>query len=143
MLELSEIVLKRGYTITISKLNGQKKLQGSYKKRFPNGLHPYELPETELQVYQELPNILERLEQGEILQITKPMYLFEGIIGIEKLEGPYGEISFLEEHEENKSENLRELLCDLDIKLATSKTQIKSTDQKQYRKLYKGEDRYE
>lgn len=143
MLELSNIVLKRGYTITISKQKGQDSLHGSYVKRFPNGLHPYELPEEEIKPLHNFPNIVERLNDGAILQVSKPICLLQGIVGKEKTEGPYCETEYLEVHAQISTESYFELLYNLDMQLASMRTQDEPNDQKQYRKLYKGEDRYE
>lgn len=51
MLEFSNQILKRGYTIYISKNKIKSSLQGTYLKSFYDGIHPHELPQTELQKY--------------------------------------------------------------------------------------------
>ena len=143
MLELSEFVLRRGYTLFISKRRYTAKIQGTYSKYLADGLHFSELPLEELKPLQKLPNIMEHLSRGEILQISMPEYPFEGIIGSMKTESTYCEKGYLEVHEESKDYNLHKMLVELDTKLSITQRHESAQDAVQYKKLYKGESRYE
>lgn len=142
MLELSEVVLKRGYTIYISKKPGQHKLLGTYQKSFQDGLHPHELPYKELSPLVHLSNIVEKLEQGNILQVHQSGYLINGAIGEKKTEGPYCQTNYLEVAGQQEEYNYHAMLINLDMQLAKLK-ENKSENVIQYKKLYKGVDRYE
>lgn len=142
MLEFSNQILKRGYTIYISKNKIKSSLQGTYLKSFYDGIHPHELPQTELQNITYLPCIIEELDQGSMLQVSQSGYLVNGIIGQEKTEGPYCETTYLEVHGQQSSFDYHEMLVDLEVKLASSKRN-KPDSVIQYTKLYKGVDRYE
>ncbi len=140
MLDLPNVVLKNGYTITIGKT--QNILRGSYIKRFSDGLHAYELPSEDLESLHQFPSIIESLSQSQILQVSMPTYLMCGIIGEKKTEGPYCENEYLEVHEQQLACNYYELLSKLDKEISKSKQDGASVP-KQYKKLYKGESRYE
>lgn len=142
MLEFSNQILKRGYTIYISKNKSKGSLQGTYLKSFHDGIHPHELPKAELQNIIHLPYIMEELDQNGILQVSQYGYLVNGIIGQIKTEGPYCETEYLEVHGQQESFDYSEMLVDLEVKLAASKRN-KSDNVTQYTKLYKGVDRYE
>lgn len=142
MLEFSEGVLKRGYTIYVSKKVGQSKLQGTYLKGFRDGLHPQELPEKELSPLIHLSNIVEYLEQGNILQVHQDGFSINGVVGTKKTEGQYCGTEYLEVVEQKSGYNYQEMLIDLDMELSYRKNQ-RSNQANQYTKLYKGADRYE
>ena len=142
MLEFSNQILKRGYTIYISKNKIKGQLQGTYLKSFCDGIHPYELPKQELQSIIHLPCIMEELDQNGILQVSQSGYLVAGIIGQQKTDGPYCEKEYLEVHGQKQSFDYHEMLVDLEVQLAASKRN-KSDSVIQYTKLYKGVDRYE
>lgn len=142
MLEFSEGVLKKGYTIFISKKSGQYGLQGVCLKSSQSGLSPYELPEKELTPLIHLPNIVEQLGQGALLQVRQNGFSINGTIGCRKTEGPYCETELLEVIEEEEGLNYHEMLVDLDMKLSCEKVQ-QANQSGQYTKLYKGADKYE
>ena len=138
MLEQSNRFLQNGYTITIS--SRQNNLQGSYVKRYSDGLHPYEISQEELIPLQNFPNLIQKLSEGYILQVTTPTLLLCGIIGKEETEGPYCENKCLEVCEQVYETNYYRLLSRLDAKLSLNESFSVPI---QYKKSYKGESRYE
>ena len=138
MFGLSDRYLQQGYIVTISKK--ENKIQGSYIKKFSDGLHPYELPPEELMTIQTFPNIDERLSQGCILQVSMPTLLLCGIIGEERTEGPYCENKCLDVKEQVYETNFYRILSSLDTKLSLHDD---FSIHKQYKKIYKGESEYE
>ena len=143
MLEKSTSALRNGYTIYISKRKGAHGLSGSFQKKDQAGLHPYELPEKELRPLIHFANIVEKLEDGNLLQVHQDGFLIKGIIGPIKTEGPYCEKEYFEVVQEYSASDYHEMLVDLDFKLADQKTETASIAV-QYTKLYKGvNERYE
>lgn len=136
MLDLSEKLLKEKYIIFISK---KKELSGIYLKAFKDGIHPHELPKSELTPIKQLTNIMEQLNSGALLQIYSTGYLINATIGRKMTEGPYCENNYLEVITELNGDNYQELLIDLDIKL----TKEKKEHDKINKKLYKGAIKYE
>lgn len=141
MLEISDMILRQGYTIFISKKK-EGNLQGSYLKYFADGLHPDVLQQSQLRPFIHLPNILEQLEKGSILQVNQSGYYVYGILGEEKTEGPYCESQYLEVIAQNSAFSYYEMLIDLDNQLAAAK-ELPAPKAGQYIKLYKGVERYE
>lgn len=142
MLELSENILRQGYTITITKERNTDKIQGLYTKKMSEGLHAYELPQEELKVISHLPNIGELLSDGEMLQASMPGLSFQTTIGSEKTEGPHCETKYLEVHGEAQSFGYCDCLISLNEQLGAKRWQ-QDTKAPQYKKLYRGENKYE
>ncbi len=142
MLEISESVLRQGYTITITKEKGKEKFQGLYSKNMSSDLHAYELPEEELRILPHLPNISELLNEGEMLQVSMPSLSYETLIGKEKTEGPNCERKYLEVHGEAQSFGYCDCLIILNEQLGAKKWQQVSKAP-QYKKMYRGENKYE
>lgn len=141
MLELSRKILDNGQTIFL-KLNKNLGLKGIYFKYFKDGICPDEMPESELTPIRLLPNLMEELKKGAIIQLNKKDYMIDALLGYEKTEGTFDEIKYLEVHHKFRSYDYHQLLIDIDIKLAESKEKVTS-DVKEYKKLHKGDSKYE
>lgn len=140
MLDLSQRVLKSGYTIYISKKADN--LHGTYLQDSANGLHVYELPQEELEPLTNFNGILTYLNNGALLQVHQRGPQITSVIGMEKTEGPYCETKYLEVQGEKRDFDYVDTLVGLDIELANQQSNNKN-DVIQYTKLYKGVDRYE
>lgn len=138
-----EYVLRQNYIVYIRKRKGKETITGTYLKNFTDGIHPYEIPTKELESIKHLPEIMELLDSGALLQIDMPDYLIRAIIGNEKTEGPYCETEYLEVIDEKKGYSFPGTLVDLDISLASNLNKRRKGEVKEYKKLYKGVDKYE
>lgn len=141
MLELSKKILDNGQTMFL-KLNKSLGLQGTYFTYFKDGICPDKLPESELTPIRLLSNLMEELKKGATIQFHKSDYMIDSLIGYEKSEGIFNEIKYLEIYHRFRGYDYHQLLIDIDIKLAESKENITS-DVKEYKKLYKGDSKYE
>lgn len=139
MLEISENILRQNYTIIINKKKNENSIQGIYVNSFNKEIKQHRLPESELKVIRLLPNIMEYLRIGALLQVQISGYSINAILGREEKQGLCSEGSNLEVIEQLDRENYHELLVDLDMKLATNIEQHNREFVKKYRKLYKGE----
>ena len=143
MLELSERIMREGYTITVIK-ESSKDFSGLYTKKMSTGLKSYELPEEELAIIPHLANISELLSKGGILQINTSGLRFQTVIGIEKTEGQYCQQKYLEVHGITEGFDYYDCLINLDTKLDEELYRAGNSEKPlQYKKLYKGENRYE
>ena len=141
MLENSKMILKKGYTIFLSNKD-QERFVGTYLNKFERGMHVHELPQEELNVIRMFPNIMSDIMNGKTLQVHQQGRLIISTMGYKRTEGPYCENEYLEVTEELIGEDFYNLLFDLNMRVAEKQN---GTTQKamQYKKLYKGVERYE
>lgn len=134
-------LLEQDATILVSKKEG-KPIEGLYSMKSPNGLLYHELPEDEIIVLSMLPSMAEVLEQKRILQIHQEQDHLVGYIGSIKTEGGYCETKYLEVIIEAREKTYDELLVALELESKKEYLTVK-TDAVEYKKLYKGDKRYE
>lgn len=133
-------ILNEGYTIFF-KSNSYLGLHGTYIKHFKDGIYPYNLPQEELLHIRILPHVMEALNNGFIIQLNKPNYMIMALLGIEKTEQDSKE-KYLELHNEYKGVDLSTILINMETDLS-HQSKDDTTDVKEYKKLYKGESKYE
>lgn len=134
-------LLEQDATILVSKKEG-KPIEGLYSIKSKNGLLYHELPEDEILVLSVLTSMAEVLEQGRILQIHQEEDHLVGYIGSIKTEGGYCETQYLEVVIEAKARDYSSLLIELELESKKEYLTV-STDAVEYKKLYKGDKRYE
>lgn len=138
MTEFTENKLRQGYTFFISK-NHDKPLKASYQICLQQGIIANELPKAELRILKNFPNIINSLSEGALLQVHALGGIYYATLGNKKTEGPYCEKEYLEVIDQVTGFSYYELLTYLDINLAEKNM----CNIKEYKKLYKGEKRYE
>lgn len=131
-------LLEEDITVVASKKEGEP-LRAYYTKKESNGLCYYELPEEEAIVLNMLPTLIMQLEQNKILQIHQEADFVVGYIGEVKTEGGECSNKYLDVITEVKTTEYDSLLLELELKLK----QIPTTEITSYKKLYKGDKRYE
>ena len=134
-------LLEKDATILVSKKEG-KPIEGLYSLKGLSGLSYHELPEDEIVVLSMLPSLAEVLEQKRILQIHQEQDHLVGYIGSIKTEGGYCEKQYLEVIIEAKARDYNSLLIELELESKKEYLTVK-TDAVEYKKLYKGDKRYE
>ena len=134
-------LFEKDASILVSKKKG-KPIEGLYSIKSEKGLLYHELPEDEILVLSTLTSIAEVLEQGRILQIHQEEEHLVGYIGSIKTEGGYCETQYLEVVIEAKARDYSSLLVELEIESKKEYLTVK-TDAVEYKKLYKGDKRYE
>lgn len=143
MLELSEEILLDGFTIVVSQeQRHRKELRGMYIKESRHGFQIYELPSEDLNLILSFPNITNMIKSGDILQTHAVGTMFKTVIGRECIEDGTCDKKYLEAFSEVFGINYCDSLIELDAVIEEFKTD-QDTLPKQYKKLYKGDIRYE
>lgn len=142
-MNIADVLLSSDYTIYIKKNKEKNELIGTKVKKIKKGLLVDDLPKDAIIPINNLKEIIEKLEKGYLLQITKDGYAICSIIGMEKTEGPYCETKYLEVTNEEKGYSYYESLVNLNMNIEKEKVSIKSKELKKSKKLYKGVNKYE
>lgn len=144
-MNIADVLLRSNYTIYIKKDKRKDELVGTKIKETKKGLFADDLPKDAIIPINKLNAIMEKLEEGHLLQVSKEGHAIYSIIGMKKTEGPYCETEYLEVRNEEKGFSYYESLVNLNMNIEREKemVSIKSNDLKEYRKLYKGVDKYE
>ena len=144
-MNIADVLLSSNYTIYIRKNKDKDELVGTKLKRLPRGVFADELPKDALVSINNLKEIIEKLEEGNLLQVTRDGRAIYSVIGMTKTEGPYCEKKYLEVSSDAKGFSYYESLVNLNMNIQTEKemVSIKSDGLKEYKKLYEGVDKYE
>ncbi len=138
-------LLRRGYTLFLSYSKEKEQPTGVYLKDTNRGVHPIEIGEKEKDFIQLHSTLLQKLKEGETLQMytsLRPNLIrlqVQAQLGTKKKEGPsYKEPEFFEIEEEAIGENFQDALLQLE------KECRKIKPSKQKRKVFRnGGVRYE
>lgn len=129
-------LLNAGFTLTFRKTKDNKFI-GGYLRKIEEGMYPKELCGDEVIYISNYSNILERVNNGNILQIYKSLDGYCSMIGNIHYEGPYAEKEYFDVISFGNSDTLIGSLNDLNNKLDNEKELV-------HKKIYHmyGSDKY-
>ena len=113
-------LLNVGFTLTFRKTKDNKFI-GGYLRKIEEGMYPKELCGDEVIYISNYSNILERVNNGNILQIYKSLDGYCSMIGNIHYEGPYAEKEYFDVISFGNSDTLIGSLNDLNNKLDNEK----------------------
>ena len=113
-------LLNAGFTLTFRKTKDNNFI-GGYLRKIEEGMYPKELCGDEVIYISNYSNILERVNNGNILQIYKSLDGYCSMIGNIHYEGPYAEKEYFDVISFGNSDTLIGSLNDLNNKLDNEK----------------------